>query len=380
MLAACSSGPRYATLDAKQAAALDLILVGGGTTFCVHGGAPQLKAVVTLSDGKRLETWSHGQNRDGTIDFENLELSASFGLVDRAGQVQVGGDPFAVMDRELEIAAAIAGRTEVNDSLTLRPTFDCGAVIDVSAAAGPAGLSGASGRAGRAGGSGDSSREATDGESGGDGQDGGDGGRGDDGPAIEVAVGYVESQVHGRLALVRVGAPSRGGAVRYLLLNPRAGKRFVISARGGPGGYGGAGGAGGAGGPGGSNNVQDAGDGGHGGDGGDGGRGGNGGDGGDGGQVVVRFDARSPELQGLVAVVTAGGAAGGAGSGGYAGGAGTGGSSASGKRGTNGRAGVAGQPGVAGRAGRDGPAPEYAADDSKRLFSVELARGLPIVN
>jgi len=370
-------GPRYAKLDASKAKALDLVLVGGGSSFCATGDPPQLEAGVTTADGKRLETWSRGQRRDGTLEFDAFELSASLGVIDKEGVLRVGRDPFALLDRTIDVTAAVAGRPEISDSLRLTPTFDCGGVVNVSGDPGSGGYPGQAGVTGRVGQSGDSSRQATDGEPGGDGQDGGQGGPGQHAPAVEVALGYATSKTHGRLVVMRVDVPSRGGTAAHMLVNPRAGKRFVVVARGGAGGVGGSGGGGGAGGAGGSNNVDD---GGNGGDGGRGGRGGDGGDGGDGGRVVVHYDARYPELQTMVAVVSAGGDGGAAGYGGSAGPAGTGGSSASGRAGTTGRAGVSGPPGVAGRQGRDGPQPSFTPVAAGELFSAELASGLPILH
>ncbi|HUH03380.1 MAG TPA: hypothetical protein VML75_15390 [Kofleriaceae bacterium] len=365
------SGPQFATLDTGQANAVDLILVGGGDSFCVHGDTPQLKAVVTLADGRKLETWSFGSGRDGKLPFDQFEWGSSFGAIDSDGRLTVGRDPFALMEIEVVVKVRVADRPELTDEVRVTPTFDCGGVVDLRGSPGQHGRGGSHGRAGRPGQSGDSSRSATDGESGGHGQDGGDAGRGERAPDGSAAVGYVTSKRWGRLVLVRVGHA-------YLLVDPRAGKRVVVVAQGGSGGGGGSGGSGGQGGGGGSNNIEGGGDGGNGGDGGDGGRGGNGADGGEGGFVAVYYDARYEELRDMVAVLNGGGAGGNAGAGGYAGHAGMGGSSASGKRGTNGRQGVAGQPGVPGRAGPSGPAPEYRAATRDQLFSAEIAAGLPI--
>jgi hypothetical protein len=366
------AGPKFAKLDTQKATAVDLILVGGGDSFCVHGDAAQLKAVVTLADGRRLETWSFGTSRDGKLPFDQFEWGTSYGAVDQQGQLTVGRDPFALMDVEVVVKVRVVDRPELTDEVKVTPTFDCGGVVDLSGTGGQHGISGAYGRAGRPGQSGDSTRAATDGESGGHGQDGGDAGRGERAPDATAAVGYVTSRTRGRLVMVRVGQGS------YLLVDPAAGKRVVVVARGGAGGDGGSGGNGGSGGTGGSNNIVDGGDGGHGGDGGDGGRGGNGADGGEGGQVVVYFDQRYPELEQMVAVINNGGGGGSAGGGGYAGQAGPGGSSASGKRGTAGRQGVSGQAGVPGRGGPNGPAAEYIRATRDQLFASEIAAGLPI--
>ena len=365
-------GPALARLDAKKASAVDLIMVGGVRSFCVHGQPAQVKAVVTLEDGKKIETWSQGQSRDGKLGFDAFEWSASYGMVDDSGRLRIANDPFAVMERQVEITVRVADRPELTSSATLAPTFDCGAVANVCGDSGRMGRAGGPGRMGRPGQSGDSSRQATNGEHGGNGQDGGDGGPGGAGPVVEIAVGLVESTAQGRLLVVKVGG-------RYFLADPEAGQRIMVVASGGAGGSGGSGGSGGAGGSGGSNNIQDAGDGGHGGDGGDGGRGGNGGDGGDGGAITVYYDARFPELKEILALSTAGGSGGMGGFAGSAGGPGPGGSSASGTRGSSGRTGLAGESGGSGRAGRAGSAPQFVAARVTDLFADEIARGIPIV-
>jgi hypothetical protein len=372
LVAACVNPyvPKPATLEPARATAVDLIMVGGARTYCPHGDPLQVKAVVTLDDGSRLETWSSGTSRDGKLPFTELELSSSYGVVDDQGRLQVPADPFAAIDTEVTVTARLVQRPDLVAEVSVAPSFACGGVVAVAGDRGVSGRSGVDGRAGRTGQSGNSDRAATDGEHGGHGQDGGDGGHAGPGPELEVALGYVDSERHGRLVLVRVGRA-------YFLVDPE-GQPFAVAARGGSGGSGGSGGRGGAGGAGGSNNVVGGGDGGDGGDGGAGGNGGNGGDGGEGGRITVYVDAAHPELRELIRFDTGGGYAGGAGSGGYGGSPGAGGSSADGQRGQTGRSGVSGQSGVAGRAGRDGPPPSFEAVPAARLFAEERRRGIPV--
>ncbi len=364
--------PHLARLDAKKATAVDLILVGGSSSFCFYGRPAQMKAVVTLEDGKKVETWSSGTSREGKLGFDAFEWSSTYGVIDGQGLLRVPADPFAILEREIEVTVRVADRPELTSSVSVSPTFDCGAVLDMCGANGESGRSGSPGRAGRGGQSGDSSRQATDGENGGNGQDGGNGGPGGPGPRVEAVAGLVDSPRQGRLVLVRVGN-------HYALTDPRAGKPIVVVASGGAGGSGGRGGNGGNGGFGGSNNIEGGGDGGNGGDGGDGGRGGAGGDGGDGGSIVLYYDRNHPELADLVALSTEGGPGGSGGFGGYGGSPGPGGSSASGTKGTGGRSGVSGESGPSGRPGRAGGRAERVAAPLERLFGDEIAAGIPLV-
>ncbi len=371
------TGPKYAKLDAKNVKAVDVILVGGGTTFCPSGDAPQVKVVATTRDGKRIETWTAGGGRDGKLDFTAFEWNVSAGALDAEGRYLSPADPFAVLDQEVTIQARVAGNPAVHGTLALSPTFACGGVAQFSGAGGETGTHGAQGRNGRGGESGNSDKQATDAERGQNGGDGRDGRAGADGPKVEVALGVVQSEKHGELVLARVTiAGSNLG--RYFLLDPK-GQPLLVMAQGGRGGDGGSGGQGGSGGFGGSNDIVGGGDGGNGGDGGDGGRGADGADGGSGGEVTVRFDKRRPELKQIVRVDTSGGQGGSAGNGGMAGTPGPGGSSASGQRGEGGRVGVAGEPGQrSGRRGADGPPARFSGEDPAKLFSGEMAQGVKI--
>lgn len=349
-------GPRYAKLDSSKAKALDLVLVGGGSRVCATAPAAHLQAVVTTTDGKRLETWTPDQERKGKLPLDTLKLSTSYGTIDEEGGLELGQDVLPLLERSIDVTAALADRPEISDSLQLTATFDCGGVVNVSGEDGGPGNPGFRGGTGAAG------------------HQGARGRRGHDGPVVEVALGYLSSKSLGRLVIMRVDEPAEGKTVARMLVTARAGKRFVVIARGGAGGRGGRGGRGGPGSPGRSGG---SGRGGNGGDGGHGGRGGNGGNGGDGGRVVIRYDARYPELETMVAVVTVGGAGGAAGPGGEAGPGGPGGSGARG--GTPGGDGMSGPPGVAGQPGRDGPPASFVPTPVSELFADELASGLPIL-
>jgi hypothetical protein len=364
------SGPRLATFDPAQAKAVDLIAVGGARAVCPNGPPPQLKAVITLTDGRRLETWQSGESQEGRLGFDAFEWSASPGSVNQSGLLVLPPDPFALVDRTIAVTARVAGKPELESQLELTTRWDCGGHADARGPAGQSGQSGWSGSSGAAGRSGDATNAAGDGSPGEHGQDGGDGGPGQPGPAVEVALALVATQASGQLVLVRVGSA-------HFLFDPK-GEKFHVAADGGGGGSGGSGGSGGAGGPGGSNSVQGGGDGGRGGDGGNGGNGGRGGDGADGGSIHVRHDRRHPELLDRVTYSNGGGPGGSGGNGGFAGSAGSGGSSASGRKGVDGRAGQSGQSGSTGRSGRGGGPAEVQAADVRALFAEEIERGLPI--
>jgi hypothetical protein len=382
LFAAGSAGlgrPKPAKLEVDKVTAIDLITVGGASSFCPNGGAVQFKVVATLEGGKKLTTPERGESIEGKLEFSAFEWSTDIGAVGESGVLRLPGDPFAVVDRTVKVTARVAGKPKISSEVELTPRFDCGGMAGFSGQSGESGRSGAAGRQGRRGESGNSSKQATDGEGGQDGQDASDGGNGGPGPDIEVALALVKTQMHGELVLVRVTPMGAASPAAYWLIDPQ-GEPFTVTATGGSGGHGGSGGSGGSGGFGGSNNIQGGGDGGNGGDGGDGGRGANGGDGGDGGSILVRYDRKRPELRGLVRYSTAGGPGGSPGGGGYGGTAGPGGSSASGQRGTNGRQGVSGQGGQSGgRDGRSGPAARMKADKVQSLFAGEIEAGIDII-
>jgi len=364
------SQPKPAKLDPASAKALDVIFAGGVSEFCHHGAPPQLKAIVTLTDGKRLETWSAGSGRDGKLLFDAFEWSTSYGKVSGSGRLLVPADPFAAIGREIVVIARVAERPELERTATIRVNFDCDGVAGVSGMSGTSGSSGWSGKAGQRGQNGDQNRIATDGQSGTHGQEGESGRHGQPGGHLEAAVGYVDAPPHGRLMLVRVGS-------RHFLLKPN--RRFLLAAAGGAGGSGGSGGRGGNGGGGGDNSHAEGTDGGSAGDGGDGGRAGNGGDGADGGSIHLVYDKHNPELTRQIILSVAGGLPGRGGSGGSAGNGGSGGSSSKGRRGMNGRAGQRGQSGSDGRPGRPGQAPVVVPGDPQLIFAAEIELGLPIV-
>lgn len=177
------SGPRYASFEPAQVQALDLIFVGGAKTYCPQGRAEQLKAVVTLADGKTLQTFARGGPRTGTLEFSRFELSSSFGSVNGEGQLVVPADPFAAIGREIAVTARVVGRPGIEATATIEPTFDCGGSLGASGQFGQSGEAGFAGRAGQNGRSSTSSSAAEDGTDGEDGGNGGNGGDGGDGGA-----------------------------------------------------------------------------------------------------------------------------------------------------------------------------------------------------
>jgi hypothetical protein len=340
LVAGC--GPTFVKLDVPHARRLDVALVGGGTAICPAAGTPELRALVTYVDNKTVQTRSRVDPR-GTLRPGELRWTSDVGTVDTDARLHLP----ALRDwhdRPISITVNVPGRPEIADRIVLVPTFDC------------------------------------DAWSSDDGRTGDTGGNGAHGGHVEVALGYVDTSLNGRLVLARVVAD--GGPAAYYLIDRRgpSAAHFTVSARGGAGGDGrdgsdGINGSDGSSGHDGSSggtceDGTNGSDGGDGGDGGDGSDGSDAGDGGDGGEIVISYPAEFPELADLVDTDVAGGRAGSGGSGGSAGAGGSGGrggsggsagstiasdgSSCSTRSGSDGRAGRDGRAGMAGTSGSDG--------------------------
>ncbi|HEY4393002.1 MAG TPA: hypothetical protein VGP64_03020 [Polyangia bacterium] len=158
------------------------------------------------------------------------------------------------------------------------------------------------------------------------------GGEGEPGPNVRVALGYLTRPGAKPLVIVRVDDP-RGLRARTII-SPD-GPPLQILLDGGNGGMGGMALVHGYG----LNRIEIP--------------GGPGGDGGDGGAAEIYYDDAAPELEHKVVVFNRGGPGGGGGGGG-SGGAGS------------------------GRSGRAGPLPRATPAPARRLFSDELAHGVPI--
>jgi hypothetical protein len=375
MAVAC--GPRMVKLEPEKVARIEIGLVGGGDTICPQAGRREVHAIVTYTDGKRLETRTP-RNPDGVLAPYDLEWSTDAGVIDERGVVQLP-DLLAWHDRKFALRAAVPGRPEMMAELAITPRFDCGGIADHDGAIGSSG--GGMGR---------------------------DGSHGRDGPRLRVALAYVDTTLNGRLVLVRI-EHARG--TDYVLVDRRGPAAwFEVSARGGDGGDGssgpsGANGSSGSAGSSGSSGgtCEDGGDGGDGtdgGDGGDGGPGGDGGDGGDGGAIEVASPSEFPDLMKAIRFDVDGGAAGAGGSGGFGGRGGDGGNGGSGgssgsttksdgthcstSRGRDGRDGNDGNDGTRGSdgsPGRDGNPGTIVGTTLpvESLFAAEIAKGWAIV-
>lgn len=385
-------GPKPARLDASKATAIQVATVGGGLRFCPGGEAPQLEVAVTTTDGKRLDTWSRGEGRDGKLPFNVFEYTTSWGQIDGDGFVRLPDDSIAAIGRTVTVEVRVAERPDLVGQLALEPDLGCGGTLGGVGPAGSSGWSGDSGQSGRPGANSDTS-DGTAGERGADGGPGSDGGPGGAGPRVTAALAYVDAPTGQRLVVLRTWV---GGAASTTVFDP-AGERWAVIAFGGDGGGGGSGGRGGSGGSGGngryatSSSSSGSGsgsgsssgsagtpgtNGGPGGDGGRGGDGGNGGDGGLGGSIELIYDAAFPDLVDRVILDTRGGRGGAAG---WAGDGGSGGSGGSGeRRGYDGRSGQGGRTGVGGRDGGPGTRPTSAPGDVRRLFADLAERGLVI--
>ncbi|HEY5922812.1 MAG TPA: hypothetical protein VIV11_14135 [Kofleriaceae bacterium] len=366
-------GPKFVELDTARVRKIDVGVVDASTAFCPQAGPPELRARVTYRDNNFVQTRSRIDPR-GTLRPSELRWTSDVGTIDDSARMQL--PPLLTWhDRPLSITVSVPGRPEVADRIVLTPTYDC------------------------------------DGRSRHDGPAGWAGGDGTHAGYAEVSLAYVDTQLNGRLVLVRV--VGEGSAPEYYLLDRRgpSAARFVVSARGGDGGGGvdGSDGSRGFDGLAGSDGsaggtCEDGGDGGDAGDGGDGGDGGDAGDGGngaDGGTVVITYPAEFPELADVVEVdvrggyAGAGGRGGSGGSGGSGGRAGSGGSAGStidvdgkhcstssgdaGRAGRDGRSGSSGSDGSDGRAGSSGTIVRRAST-IEALFGGEAADGWAIAS
>jgi hypothetical protein len=378
-LVAC--GPSYQKLDVDKIQSVAVAIDDPEQRFCAYAPVA-LRAIVTYKDGKQARSRTPADAERGHLRTSEFAWSTSHGTVNDLAVLALPHDPLAWFAQPIEVAARVVARPELGGEAVVHPRFDCGGTVDLRGAAGARG------------------GEAED------------GGPGAPGPAVDVALAYLETEQSGRLVLVRVRRGDQAPE-HFLVAAGPAQKPFVLDVSGGAGGAGGQGVAGLAGRPGlpGASGRDGAPcrDGGPGQDGtagepgGPGGPGANGGPGGPGGQVTVRYDRRFAELPDLVQVLVDGGAAGEAGPGGSGGQGGQGGGGgAGGKAGSttapdgttdpsctaaDGAAGAAGAYGGDGPKGPDG-APgtpggpghvERSPADIAELFADEIARGVPVV-
>lgn len=377
-------GPKPARLDASKATAIEVTTVGGARAFCPGGESLQLEVAVSTTDGKRLDTWSAGEGRDGKLPFNVFEYTTSWGQIDGDGYVRLPDDSIAAIGRTVTVEVRVPERPDLVGQVALTPNFGCGGNLGALGTGGASGHGGEHGYEGRAGAAGSRDRHGGDGERGGDGGPGSDGGPGGPGPRVEAALAMVVAPTGERFAVLRTFAD---GGQSTVVFDP-AGERWGVLALGGSGGSGGSGGGGGRGGAGGhgwrpSSSSSDADaqpergtDGGNGGDGGRGGDGGNGGDGGPGGSIELIYDASFPGLADRVYLDTRGGDGG---NGGWAGQGGAGGAAGDGeRRGRDGHGGHEGRGGTPGRAGSPGARPVATAGDVSAVFADLAARGLTL--
>jgi hypothetical protein len=348
-LVAC--GPGYSKLEVAELQSMSVATEGRAPGFCAYAPVA-LRAFVTYRNGEHAQSRIPGEDQRGRLRTSEFQWSSSHGTVDADAVLALPVDPLVWFDEPIEVRAHVLARPEIAAATTAQPRFDCGGTLDL---------------------------RGSEGARGGEDEDGGPGAPA---PVVEASLAYLETARSGRLVLLR--AQRDGEEPEYFVIDPRT--PVVLDARGGAGGRGGQGTAG-VGGRAGLDactewNAGQAGTGGE--PGGPGGPGRHGGVGGPGGRVLVRHDARFPELRAAVQVNIDGGEAGAAGSGGPGGRGGTRGKGCIGKDGSigaDGADGAQGPSGPAGQAGIAGPPGEVqeVAADVAALFAAELARGLPIV-
>ena len=372
-----SCGPKYTKLKLENIQTISITTRDGSGSFCAYSRAA-LRAVVTYKDGKQAQTRLPSERQRGRLRVAEFEWSVSHGTINDEAVLRLPDKPLDWFGRPIRVSAHVIQRPELAGEATLIPRFDCNLAVDARGAEGARGGEAESG------------------------------GPGEDGSNAEVALAYVKNLYGARLVLLRMNAPNKP-PIHYLF-DPGRGARFVVDARGGRGGRGGQGTVGTWGLPG--QDGQDAPltptsvgcadgasgqPGSDGAPGGPGGPGANGGRGGDGGHVVIRYDARFPELSSAIRVRVEGGDAGPAGPAGLGGAGGAGGKGGTGakainevgaqceakdgtdgengKPGLSGRQGPAGQPGTPGGSGRTQAMPANVT----ALFADEIKRGIPIV-
>lgn len=372
-LAGCAP---YARLEPRKVAALDLGLVGGGDTVCVNDPGARVVARAVYRNGALIESWTGHGSRHGRYRLHELAIAAGPVGVGEHGELRFPS-PLTWLDRPIDILASVPARP-IAASLSLAPRYDCGGLADFAAARGAGADSGD------------------------------DGGEGADGPALQVAIAQVDTELNGRLLLVRV---TGGGGTEYHLVDARGpAVPFAISAAGGAGGGGGAGSSGSSGSDGSDGrdgsaggSCEDGSDGTSGSDGSDGSDGSNGGDGGRGGRggtIAIEYAAGDEELVDELSYVVRGGPGGAAGAGGSGGSGGSGGdggsggaagssldtngkscSTSAGSNGSDGTRGYDGSDGSDGSQGRPGPDGTITARqvDGAQLWRAEIAAGIKVV-
>jgi hypothetical protein len=269
----------YIKLDPKNVTELEITSAddGDGKQICARGGL--VDVAITTKEGKKVYEGATGAPDENHFDPALVKLKASIGKInDRSWNPP--DLALAMLDQTVTITATLVANPTVKTSVELTPQWAC----EPSAAI----LGGANGEPGRAG-------DDTHLNQGAPGGDGGTGGRGGNAPRSTVSIGWLERS-KGKLAIVQI-ATDRVGEFTYLLAPTTKLRIWAGGGTGGPGGYGGQGDL-----QNGPKMLSGA-----------GGRGGDGGDGGDGGEVIIQYDASSPELAKLVTADTGEGAGGDAG-------------------------------------------------------------------
>ena len=370
-LAASTACATYAKLEPEKVTAISLRLGGGGDTFCANDPRAHIVAAITYESGAVVETWNGEGSKGGKLRLGDLAITSRPASIDELGRIALPRGDLRVLDQRVAIHARLRDRPIAAD-LTVTPRHDCGGLADHA------------------------------------GEPGGAGGDGRAGPSIAVALAPIDTQLNGRVLLVRV--TRAGGALDYYMVDTRGPvARFEVSAAGGAGGEGewGTSGADGAKGADGADGLDggECQDGGHGWDGedgeagGEGSDGGDGGDGGQGGTIVIEYAPGHSRLVDRVGFRVSGGAAGEGGEGGAGGSGGSGGEGGDGgnagasrdrtgrkcstENGQDGRGGASGPSGGQGDDGDDG---RPGADgwvharpvDASALWAREIAAGAAI--
>jgi hypothetical protein len=130
LVAGC--GPTFVKLEPAKVQRIDVALVGGGNTVCPTAGTPQLRALVTYLDHKRLQTRSR-VDPQGTLRPADLRWTSDVGAINANAELEL--PPLqAWHDRPLSITVNVPGVWMiVSPKASSRPRYVSASATDSAA-------------------------------------------------------------------------------------------------------------------------------------------------------------------------------------------------------------------------------------------------------